>query len=391
MRILHTSDLHIGKKLENRTRIDEQREVLNEIVTICDDENVQVVIIAGDVYDTFLPSAESENLFFDTISKLSQGKRIVLIACGNHDDSVRLNASNLVALNSDVYFADSKNEEFNRDFVASGVKMIECGTGYFVITDGVETVYFGALSYPTELRLKEKVVEDETYEQKVGRWITNCFKNNQNHYPEILISHLFMLGGVKTDGERSIELGGARIIDKSLIPNSVIYTALGHLHKRQVVDKNRNIIYSGSILQYSFDETKIEKSVVIFDVNGGLVQNLKEVKLQSGNRLFRVEADNLVDAEEKIKNISGFVEVTLKLSKPLDTLEHKEFCKKYPDAFLKLRFLGEEKFLKTRKDLGDEELFIEFYKSKYGKEPEKELLELFLAMINKVEVDDETD
>ncbi len=391
MKILHTSDLHIGKKLETKVRIEEQRLVLDEIVDVCERENVQVVLIAGDIYDTFMPSAEAERLFFDTASKLSGGKRIVIIVSGNHDDSVRLNASNLLSVNSDVYFSDSKIEDFNQEFLSSGVKMQEVGEGYFVVSDKSETVYIGALSYPTELRLKEKINDDESYSDKVQRWINNCFKNNVSDYPEIFVSHLFMLGGVKTEGERSIELGGARIIDKSLIPKSCIYTALGHLHKRQIVDKERNIIYSGSILQYSFDETKIDKSVTVFEVKNGKVQNLKVVNLEKGTKLFRLKASSLEDAEQKLENVDGYVEVTLEIDKPLDSLKHKEFCKKFPNAFLKLRFLGEQEFLQSRRDLNDRDLFIEFYKNKYGSQPEEELIGLFLSLVDKVELEDETD
>ena len=391
MKILHTSDLHIGKKLETKVRIDEQRLVLDEIVDICERENVQVVLIAGDVYDTFMPSAEAERLFFDTASKLSGGKRIVIIVSGNHDDSVRLNASNLLSINSDVYFSDSKNEDFNKEYLTSGVKMQEVGEGYFVVSDKKETVYIGALSYPTELRLKEKINDDESYSDKVQRWINNCFKNNVDNYPQIFVSHLFMLGGVKTEGERSIELGGARIIDKSLIPENCIYTALGHLHKRQIVDSKRNIIYSGSILQYSFDETNIEKSVTVFEVESGIVQNLKVVNLEKGTKLFRILATSLEDAEEKLTALDGFVELTLEIDKPLDSLKHKEFCKKFPNVFLKLRFLGEQEYLKSRRDLSDRDLFVEFYKSKYGTEPEDELIGLFLTLVDKVELEDETD
>lgn len=391
MRILHTSDLHIGKKLEFRSRLDEQKDVLDEIVSVADENDVQLVLIAGDVYDTFTPSSEAEKLFYEFLSNLSAGKRIVVVVSGNHDDAMRLSASRTLSACSDVYFADGENVIKNGDFLSSGIKMREVGSNYFVVesTDG-EKAYIGTLSYPTELRLKEKISSEETYEEKVRRWIGACFENNREKLPQILVSHLFMLGGVKTDGERSIELGGARIVSKSAIPDECVYTALGHLHKRQVVDRDRNVIYSGSILQYSFDEAKTDKSVTVFDLSNGTVQNLNVVKLSAGIKLFRLSASSLSEAREMLGNVDGFVELTLKLDKPLEYAEHKAFLQEFPNVFPRLSFNGGESFSGERRSLSDKEVFVEFYKSKYGEEPDVRLTDAFMEIINAIEVGDET-
>ena len=108
MKIVHTSDWHLGKKLKNRERITEQREVLNSLVNYVENNNVDLVIIAGDVYDTYSPPAEAEELFFNIIKQLSNGKRAVLVISGNHDDSDRLYASSVLAESYGVYFAGAK-------------------------------------------------------------------------------------------------------------------------------------------------------------------------------------------------------------------------------------------------------------------------------------------
>ena len=90
MRILHTSDWHIGKRLMNRERLAEQEEVLDEIIQICDSERIELVLIAGDIFDTYTPSAEAEELFFRKVKKLAGESRAVLMISGNHDDGVRL-------------------------------------------------------------------------------------------------------------------------------------------------------------------------------------------------------------------------------------------------------------------------------------------------------------
>ena len=118
MRILHTSDWHIGKKTENFERLPEQREVLDEIASVADAENVELIIVAGDVFDTFIPSAEAEQTFFDKIRLLSE-KRPVVIIPGNHDDATRLCASSAFAGKNNVFFFENVNEDSNAPFVVN--------------------------------------------------------------------------------------------------------------------------------------------------------------------------------------------------------------------------------------------------------------------------------
>ena len=92
MKILHTSDWHIGKKLINKDRLPEQAEVLDEIIQICEREQIELVLVAGDIFDTYTPSAEAEELFYEKIKKVAGENRVVLAISGNHDDGVRLSA-----------------------------------------------------------------------------------------------------------------------------------------------------------------------------------------------------------------------------------------------------------------------------------------------------------
>lgn len=388
MRILHTSDWHIGKKLEGRSRIEEQRKVLYNISEIVREKGVDVVCVAGDVYDTYTPSAESERLFYDVVSDITRcGAQIVVIS-GNHDDPTRLTASKAISLEGGVYFAGAGVENSivarEKEYRA---KLVEIADDYFVFEKDCEKVYFAALPYPTELRMKEKIADDESYEDKVKRYVREAMRNCGD-LPVVLIAHLFMLGGVSTEGERPIDLGGARILPPSIIPENCVYTALGHLHKRQVVSSSRNILYSGSIMQYSFDETGVEKSVTVFDVLDGAVNNLQVVKLDCYKNLYRVSAGGLDDAEEKVRGLDGFTEVSLTLDKPCGD-EIKAFMAKYPYVSLKLSFSSVQTAVQGRKGLSDEELFKEYYASRYGGGPNEEVLSLYLNLINDIEVKNE--
>lgn len=393
MRILHTSDWHIGKRLENKTRIEEQRAVLEDISKIVKEKNVDVVCVSGDVYDTYTPSAESEKLFYDTIYSLTSLGAVVIVISGNHDDPTRLSASKSIALLNGVYFAGVETSDILENPSESQndnckVKLISSGEDYFVFEKDGEMVYFATLPYPTEFRMKEKFIENETYEDKVKRYIEKSMINCGD-LPVVLLAHVFMLGGKSTDGERPIDLGGVRILPPSVIPENCVYTALGHLHKRQVVSKERNIIYSGSILQYSFDESGAEKSVTVFDINNGAVQNLEVVKLTGYKELFRIKTNSLAETEEKLATMNGYVEATVTLDKPCGD-EVKEFLSKYPTVSLKLNFTSSERVVLGRKTLGEIELFKEFYKAQYSAEPSDEVLNLYSRIMNEIGVEDET-
>ena len=108
MRILHTSDWHIGKRLSDRERLPEQAEALDEIAEICEKESVELVLVAGDVFDTFTPPAEAEELFYTKIKKIAGEDRAVVIVSGNHDDGVRLSAAAPFAGEAGVYLFGNK-------------------------------------------------------------------------------------------------------------------------------------------------------------------------------------------------------------------------------------------------------------------------------------------
>ena len=383
MKIIHTSDWHLGKKLKNRERIIEQKEVLFNFCNYVDSVNADVVIIAGDVYDTYSPPAEAEELFFDVIKKLSNYKRAVLIISGNHDDNDRLYASYSLAEEYGVYFAGAKNYT---EKTLTNVKLVKNNENTFVFEDNNgEKVFFNALSYPTEARLKEKVNDNESYDEKIKRWISNGAKYNHDNLPEILVTHLFMLGGEGSSTERPIDLGGIRRVNHGVINDNCIYTALGHLHKKQCVSTTKNVYYSGSILEYAFDEAGILKTFNEFDVIQGKVCNLKHVPYVGGRKLKTLEVEGFLNCEAVLNNYNEYyVELILHTDRPLSTEETKFLHAKF-ENLISLEITTKEDEIDfssvDRRKLSDEELFVSHYKNLYGAEPEKEVLELFLKII----------
>ena len=379
MRILHTSDWHIGKRLLGRDRLPEQERVLDEIAGICESEQVDLILVAGDVFDTYMPSAEAEDLFYEKIKKIAGDDRAVLVISGNHDDNVRLGAATALCEPQGIYIYG------NYGYVPHcggrrKIRVAEAGTNHIVFEKNGEVIYCNVLPYPNESRLKEDKNPNESYLDKMQRWIAAGQAANTQGLPSVMVSHLFIAGGKVSEGEREIDLGGARAVPLTLLPKTD-YVALGHLHRRQHF-KN-NVRYSGSILQYAFDEAGIEKSVEIFDLDHSGVHNLKEIPLCGGKTLVRLQAQGVAEAEELLHRYADcYVELTIFVGEPLTSSQVKQL-KEANNGLLSIipEITAEHTMtIGSRKQLSPLELFSEFYKSRFAEEPSKELQELFLSV-----------
>lgn len=364
-----------------RERLPEQRETIAEIARICDEYRVDLVLVAGDVFDTHLPSAEAEEAFFCAMKSLSSNGRAVVVVSGNHDDGVRLAASSPLTGGEGIYLFGGTNVP------AMGgmrrVRATEADAFHVVIrTDKGEAVYVNALPYPNEARLREERSE-ESYAEKAARWIARGDEAYRGDMPHILLSHLFLAGGKASDSERDIDLGGARAVPASVFP-ATGYVALGHLHRKQACG---NIRYSGSILQYAFDEANTEKSVVLLRTEGNDVRVEREIPLTSGKRLVRLEARSAEDGARLIGNYPDcFIELTLHLTAPLTTAE-TEFLRSANEGLVSLivRVDAAHAPVVSRNELKRDELFAAYYRSVYGCDPAPELTQTFLRLLEEEE------
>ena len=379
MKILHTSDWHIGKRLITRDRLQEQAEVLDEIVEICDREGIELVLIAGDIFDTYTPSAEAEELFYEKIKKVAGQNRAVLLISGNHDDGVRLSAAAPLAEEYGIYIVGNDRTASLRKGSKRGVYPTRCGKGYIVFEGGEGAVYISLLPYPNEARFREEKSE-LSYLEQMQKWLQEGVVENTENLPSVLMAHIFVAGGSSSQGEREIELGGARAIPAAALPNCQ-YIALGHLHKKQHMGSG-HCYYSGSPLQYAFDEVA-DKSVKVFDLTGDGVQNLRDVPLTKGRKLIRLQANDVETALELLEKCpDNYVELTLVLTAPLASVDAKALNAHENLVSLIAEVHSEESLqFESRKGLSDEGLFDAYYKATYGAEPKEELKTLFLQTI----------
>lgn len=378
MKILHTSDLHIGKKLMGRERYAEYRAVLAEISGLCESECVDLVLIAGDVYDTYTPSSEAEEIFYSGVKEIAKHSAVLIIS-GNHDDYVRLTAASAFAEELNVYIVGNNLQAVNCA-PRGNVYPVQSGCGWVIFQNRKgEKVYINTLPYPNEARFKEGK-SDETFSDKMTRWIAVGEAGKQKKILSVFLSHIFVAGGAVSDSEREIDLGGARLVPQNMLPDCG-YIALGHLHKRQKIGKNA--YYCGAPMQFSFDESGTEKSVNVFDLTESGVQNFKQISISGAKKLIRLQANSVAEGIALLdKNADYFVELTLHLNAPITPSENSALHSNENLVSLKAEIFGAE--TKTdkvsNKDKSSSELFSDYYKLRYGAEVPSELLTLFLSL-----------
>ncbi|MBQ6502125.1 MAG: exonuclease SbcCD subunit D [Mogibacterium sp.] len=251
MRIIHLSDLHLGKRVNDFSMIEDQKFILERILDIIDEEKPQAVLIAGDVYDKPLPPAEAVRLFDDFISRLSEIDTEVFIISGNHDSAERLSFGSQIMDRQGIHFAGG----------------YDGSTRCFSLEDEYGSVSFYMLPFIKPVHVRQAFTDDEkaaqiaTFTDAVAYAIEKMGidKNERN----VLIAHQFCTGAERSESE-DISVGGLDNVDVSVF-STFDYTALGHLHGPQTPVADR-IRYCGSPLKYSFSEAEQNKSVTIIEL-----------------------------------------------------------------------------------------------------------------------------
>lgn len=248
MKIMHLSDLHIGKKVNEYSMLQDQIYILKEILRIIDNEKVETVIIAGDVYDRSLPPNEALELFDEFLYQLSSRNVNVFVISGNHDSPERISYGGRMM---------TENKIFLSPVYDGNVKPITLNDDY-----GEVNFYLLPFIRPADIRryFPDENIENYTDAVKVAIDNMNVDFSERN----ILVTHQFVTGAELSESE-DIIVGGTDNVSGEVF-DGFDYVALGHIHREQTVGKD-NIRYCGTPLKYSFSEAKNIKSVTILDFN----------------------------------------------------------------------------------------------------------------------------
>ena len=276
MKILHTSDWHLGKFLYRQKRYDEFEEFLNWLAGFIEHEKIDALIVAGDIFDTTTPGNLAQKLYYRFLAKVANGYcRNIVITAGNHDSPSFLNAPRQVLETLNVFVVAEPSEESRDEIImlkddSGEVEAIVCAVPYLRERD-VRKSEPGENSKDKEQALIEDIKKHyQTVCQIANDKRTELEKTTGKSIPLIATGHLFAAGGKTSDGDgvRELYIGSLGHISASIFPDVVDYVALGHLHIPQNVGGNDNIRYSGSPLPLSFSEANQEKNVVVIEFNG---------------------------------------------------------------------------------------------------------------------------
>jgi len=364
MLLLHTSDLHIGKRLHEESLIEDQKYILNEIIKIIKDRKVDVLMIAGDIYDRSDPSIEAINVFNDFLTNLYKENIETMIISGNHDSLDRLSFGSKLFDDLKIHIASIYNGH--------------------LVKYSIEDVDFYLMPFVRKFQIKDFISEDE-YEKMsnqtndIIKWVLDremIDKNRKN----ILLTHQFVTSGKDrpelSDSESGNYVGTLDEVDAGLFAD-FDYVALGHIHRSQHI-KKESIRYSGSPLIYSFNEVNKSskavndkvlisdntKHVVLYDTDSKVIEKvelnpLRQVKRISGllEDVLKVNCldSDLIDVvlldEERIESARADLERKFK------NLLHWDYLKRVSAT----RLVVETK-MEPIENKGIEELFKDFYK-----------------------------
>ncbi|MDR2940138.1 MAG: exonuclease subunit SbcD [Clostridiales bacterium] len=388
MNILHTSDWHLGKYLEGYPRIAEQELFIDELCGICEEKEIELVIIAGDIYDSANPPAAAETLFYKAIMRLADdGRRKIIVAAGNHDSPARLLAISPLVFRQGIIILGTAKTVIPVG-VYGGFEITRSGEGFFeMLVNGVGVV-IGYLAYPSEKNIDSLIYNMEgsgqaQFSDKVKDIIDRINENFQEGSINIFIGHFYIAGGSMEKSERDISLGGSYAVSPGVLPKKADYIAMGHLHRPQAVAKTKNAFYSGSPIQYDKSERRHPKCVFVAKLDK-IANQVEKIYLRNYKPIEVWEAGSIEEAIDMCKENRGkdcFVYLEIKTSRVLKQSEFKEILSAKKDIIEITPILEPDGYTKNQgfnNDKPIEEEFIEFYNAKRGVAPAGELIKVFL-------------
>ncbi len=274
MKILHTGDWHLGRIFHGVHLTEDQAILLSQLEELAKSFKPDVYIIAGDVYDRAIPPVEAVELLNDHLSVIRNELKIpVIIVSGNHDNPVRLEFGKKMFAQQGLHIRGS----------------ISCNIEPVTISDDWGDVYFYPVPYVDKDTFRNIFNDKDIKNQQDGlcRIIENINKSHPESSRKVMIGHVFTQGGVGSDSERPLSVGGADVIDPAIL-KGFNYTALGHLHRPQKV-QDQSIRYAGSLMKYSISEIEHRKSICCIEMDENGACSIEEVSLNPRRDLKRIE------------------------------------------------------------------------------------------------------
>ncbi len=278
MRLLHTSDWHVGRKIRGRSRAGEHIEVLSEIAVIARERSVDVTVVAGDLFDLSSPSPEDEAIVYRALLDLAEVGPVVVIG-GNHDSAARLEAVRPLLDLGRITVAARPTPPEAGGVVTIDALALKVALLPFVSQRGIVKA--------TEIMDLDPDQHAQTYEERLRRIIEVITDGMTAETVNVVAGHLTVYGADPGGGERQAHVFGYAIPPQAF-PGSLSYVALGHLHRQQRVPASAPVWYSGSPLQLDFGEVSDVKGVLVVEAEPGRPAVVETVALRGGVGLVQL-------------------------------------------------------------------------------------------------------
>ncbi len=368
MRIIHTSDWHLGISLHNASLIEDQKSFINFLINVVKEQNIDAVMIAGDIFDNSVSSAEAISLYNDAVTGLCNEIGIpVIISAGNHDGAARLASCNELLKKAGLHIYGKLSKEIN----AVELDNIHIYMLPYFNTDEVKSLF--------------PDVKISSYSDAMNCILSNIKQNFKPGKKNILMCHCFVSGSVLSESDRSAMVGGTSVVPSEIF-DGFDYIALGHLHKAQ--NRGYNARYSGSPLKYSFSEAGHKKSITILNINDKIEIEELDVIPSRETRVIKGTFDEVVNLAENDTNRDDYIKV--ELTDRYAGMEAVELFRTYYSNLLNISGKmneTEENELTVEElyNLSPDDILEKFYKEVAGNDLTEEQRNLFRDAIAAVE------
>lgn len=355
MRFLHTSDWHLGRQFHNLSLLEDQAYVLDQLVEIVAEQQVDAVLVSGDIYDRSVPPAAAVSLLDDVIHRINTKLGVpMLFIAGNHDSAERLGFGARALARSGIHFMGQPGHMPTR----------------VLLSDEQGEIAFFGVPYADPVTVRHHLgVDVHNHEQAMSALLTQVQGQTQG-LRTVVLAHCFVAGGVESESERPLSVGGAGQVPASLF-QPFDYAALGHLHAPQS-RQWPHVRYSGSLLKYSFSEEKQKKSVTLVDMDAQGKCSTTQIPLRPlrDMRILEGDFEGLLKQGETDANREDYLLIRL-----LDTHAIHDPMQRLRDIYPNILHLerpgllvGGERQQSSRERLavGELPLFADFYQQMTG-------------------------
>ncbi|WED23859.1 exonuclease subunit SbcD [Vibrio sp. JC009] len=304
MRILHTSDWHLGQNFFTKSRKDEHQAFLAWLLELTEEKSIDAIIVAGDVFDTGTPPSYAREMYNQFVVDLNQRGCTLIVLGGNHDSVSTLNESKQLLSCLNTYVVASTSDDLQQQLIE--LKSREGETGAllcavpFIRARDVMQSFSGDSAKDKQKQLAEAI---EDHYQRLFALALETKQKRNLQVPVIATGHLTALGVTKTESERDIYIGTLDGFSSEGFPPAD-YIALGHIHRPQIVAKSEHIRYSGSPIPLSFDELKSQKQVVLVEFKHEERKAISTIDVPMFRNMTVIKGD-LAEIEEQLAQISG--------------------------------------------------------------------------------------